>query len=57
MIDPDVLATTRGSLHAVGDEDFAPAIADFCARERLEVEHARDELAASSPFREPRADA
>lgn len=39
------------SLHAVGDSDFAPAIDDFCARERLEVEHACDELAASSPFR------
>ncbi len=48
---------TTHSLHAVGDEDFAAAIADFCARERLEVEHARDELATSSPFREPRADA
>lgn len=40
------------SLHAVGDPDFAAAIADFCARERLEVAHAQDELAASSPYRE-----
>lgn len=42
------------SLHVVGDADFASAIADFCARERVEVEHARDELAAASPFREDR---
>ncbi len=42
------------SLHVVGDPAFASAIADFCARERVEVEHARDELAASSPFRDER---
>ena len=40
------------SLHAVGDTDFAAAIADFCTRERLEVEHSRDELASSSPFKQ-----
>lgn len=45
---------TTHSLHAVGDPDFSPAIADFCARERMEVEHARDELAGSSPFRADR---
>jgi hypothetical protein len=39
------------SLHEVGDRDFAHAIADFCARERLEVEHAQGELAASSPYK------
>jgi predicted N-acyltransferase len=39
------------SLHAVGDRDFAAAIADFCARERVEVEHSLDELALSSPFK------
>jgi predicted N-acyltransferase len=39
------------SLHAVGDPAFAAAIADFCARERLEVEHSLDELSASSPFK------
>lgn len=43
---------TTHSLHAIGDPDFASAIAEFCARERLEVEHARDELASSSPFRQ-----
>jgi predicted N-acyltransferase len=42
---------TTHSLHAVGDADFAAAIADFCARERIEVEHSRDELASSSPFK------
>lgn len=41
------------SLHAVGDPAFAAAIAEFCARERVEVEHARDELASASPFRAP----
>lgn len=45
---------TTHSLHAVGDADFAPAIADFCARERADVAHARDELAGSSPFRADR---
>ncbi|MFO1304539.1 MAG: GNAT family N-acetyltransferase [Burkholderiales bacterium] len=42
---------TTHSLHAIGDPDFAGAIAEFCARERVEVEHARDELASSSPFK------
>jgi predicted N-acyltransferase len=42
------------SLHAVGDPEFAPAIADFCARERIEVTHSRDELASSSPFKQER---
>lgn len=40
------------SLHAVGDPAFAAAITDFCDRERLEVEHSLDELAASSPFKQ-----
>ncbi|MCC6198345.1 MAG: N-acetyltransferase, partial [Burkholderiales bacterium] len=39
------------SLHAVGDRAFAAAIAEFCARERIEVEHSLDELATSSPFK------
>ena len=42
---------TTHSLHAIGDPDFAGAIADFCARERVEVEHAMDELSSSSPFK------
>jgi len=40
------------SLHAVGDSDFASAISEFCARERIEVEHSMDELSASSPFKQ-----
>jgi predicted N-acyltransferase len=40
------------SLHAVSDRAFAGAIADFCARERVEVEHSLDELAASLPFKQ-----
>ena len=43
---------TTHSLHAIGDADFADAIAEFCARERVEVEHSRDELASSSPFKQ-----
>ena len=39
------------SLHAIGDRAFANAIAEFCARERVEVEHSLDELSASSPFK------
>ena len=39
------------SLHAVGDRDFAAAIADFCTRERLDVAHSLDELEAALPFR------
>ncbi len=45
---------TTHSLHAIGDPDFASAIADFCARERVEVEHTRDELASSLPFKQDR---
>jgi len=45
---------TTHSLHAVGDAGFADAIAEFCARERVEVEHSRDELASSSPFKQDR---
>jgi uncharacterized protein len=41
------------SLHSVGDPAFADAIAEFCARERIDVAHAQDELATSTPFREP----
>ncbi len=39
------------SLHAIGDGAFAAAIADFCARERVDVAHSLDELDSSSPFR------
>ncbi|MCC7325808.1 MAG: N-acetyltransferase [Burkholderiales bacterium] len=43
------------SLHAVGDRDFAAAIADFCTRERVDVAHAQDELESSTPFRSEEA--
>ncbi len=39
------------SLHAIGDRDFAEAIADFCARERVDVAHSFDELESSLPFK------
>jgi hypothetical protein len=39
------------SLHAIGDRDFAAAIADFCARERGDIAHSAHELEASSPFK------
>ncbi len=42
------------SLHAIADADFAEAIADYCARERVDVAHALDELEAASPFRDTR---
>ena len=41
------------SYHAIGDPAFADAIADYCARERVDVAHAVDELEESSPFRAP----
>jgi uncharacterized protein len=39
------------SAHALADPEFAQAIAAFCARERIDVAHAVDELSASAPFR------
>jgi predicted N-acyltransferase len=48
-----LLPVTTHSLHAIGDPAFADAIADYCARERVDVAHAVDELAESSPFRDP----
>ncbi len=48
-----LLPVATHSLHAVGDPDFAAAIADFCARERVDVAHSLEELAESSPFRAP----
>ena len=40
------------SAHAIADPDFAHAIADFCARERIDVAHTVDELDEASPFRQ-----
>jgi predicted N-acyltransferase len=39
------------SAHAIADPAFARAIADFCARERIDVAHALQELETASPFR------
>ena len=39
------------SAHAIADPEFARVIAAFCARERVDVAHAIDELGAASPFR------
>ena len=39
------------SAHAVADPEFARAIAAFCARERVDVAHAVDELGAAGPFK------
>jgi predicted N-acyltransferase len=47
-----LLPVTTHSLHAVGDREFARAIADYCARERVDVAHTVDELDAASPFRQ-----
>jgi uncharacterized protein len=50
-----LLPVATHSLHAIGDRGFASAIADFCARERLDIAHTADELEAASPFRRPGA--
>ena len=39
------------SAHAIADPEFARAIGEFCAQERVDVEHAVDELGTASPFR------
>jgi uncharacterized protein len=44
---------TTWSAHAIADPDFAAAIADFCAQERVDVGRTIDELEASAPFRRP----
>jgi len=47
-------ATTH-SAHAIGDRGFAAAIAEFCARERVEVAETVDELMEARPFRKAEA--
>ena len=47
-----LLPVATHSLHAIADRSFATAIADYCARERVDVAHSIDELEAGSPFRE-----
>ena len=52
-----LLPATTYSLHAIGDPDFAAAIADYCARERVDIAHTVDELELATPFRDqPAAD-
>lgn len=47
-----LLPVVTHSLHAIGDRTFAAAIADYCARERIDVAHSVDELESGSPFRD-----
>jgi predicted N-acyltransferase len=47
-----LLPVETKSLHVIGDSGFAAAIADYCARERIDIAHAADELDAASPFRQ-----
>jgi predicted N-acyltransferase len=47
-----LLPVATHSLHAIADPGFATAIADFCARERVDVAHAQDELSEGSPYRD-----
>jgi predicted N-acyltransferase len=44
------------SAHLIGDAAFADAIADYCARERVDIAHTIDELGRGSPFRRTGAD-
>jgi predicted N-acyltransferase len=46
-----LLPVATHSLHAIADRTFASAIADYCARERIDVAHSIDELESGSPFR------
>jgi len=46
-----LLPVATCSAHAIADPGFAKAIADFCARERVDVAHALQELETASPFR------
>jgi uncharacterized protein len=47
-----LLPVATHSLHAIGDRGFASAIADYCARERIDIAHAAGELEAAAPFRQ-----
>ena len=40
------------SAHAIAEPAFAAAIADFCARERVDIAHTIGELEESKPFRQ-----
>jgi hypothetical protein len=45
-----VPAVTR-SAHAIGERAFAEAIAEYCARERVDIAHTVDELERSVPYK------
>jgi predicted N-acyltransferase len=47
-----LLPVETHSLHAIGDRGFASAIADYCARERVDIAHTAGELEAAAPFRQ-----
>jgi predicted N-acyltransferase len=47
-----LLPSATHSLHAIADPAFASAIADYCARERLDAAQTFDELATDSPYRQ-----
>ena len=47
-----LLPVTTYSAHAIADPAFRRAIAEFCARERLQVARTVEELEGSSPFRD-----
>ena len=47
-----LLPSATHSLHAIADPAFASAIADYCARERVDVAQTFDELSADTPYRE-----
>jgi len=47
-----LLPVATHSAHAIADRAFASAIADYCARERVDVAHSIDELESGSPFRQ-----
>ena len=47
-----LLPVATHSLHVIADRAFASAIADYCARERIDIAHTADELEAASPFKQ-----
>jgi uncharacterized protein len=49
-----LLPVATHSLHAIADRTFGNAIADYCARERVDVAHSIGELESASPFRGPK---
>ncbi len=47
-----LLPVATHSLHAIGNQEFAAAIADYCERERVDIAHAAGELEAAAPFKQ-----